>query len=130
MTTGTNATSVRVVKIGDQDHAVLSSQDPWYRYLEAVANLFLTGEIGMDDLFRRGMVSGISWQVSDPAAKQLERRIILTMDEPDCPCDPYRKEACACVPMNRRRRLAELMGVPYLEPLAGTDDDDVREGRL
>jgi hypothetical protein len=47
MTTGSNGVTARM---GTHGETILSSSDPWYRLFRAIADLFLAGEITIDDL--------------------------------------------------------------------------------
>lgn len=112
--TGTAATST--ITILPNGETVLSGNDQWYRLFRSLADLYLAGEIELDELADQSthwIGSGPQLDYLKehyPAAKFLEGAIALTWMEPDCLCDIYREKPCGCPPMDRRERLRELIG--------------------
>lgn len=113
--TGSSGTTVTILPNGETR---LSSNDPWYRLFRALADLYLTGEIDIDQLAEQSTQWLSSGPQIDrlremyPAAVALEGKIALAWMEPDCLCDIYRETACGCSPIDRRERLRELIGGP------------------
>src|SRR5690242_158217 len=109
MQTASHTLTLRPHPLGDEWGTVMSSTDPWYRYLRAVAELFLAGEI---DVSRMQMMEvGHARDADCPAARQLRNFLSLTWMEPKCAHDFYK--GCDCPELtddDRRARLRELMG--------------------
>jgi hypothetical protein len=106
-TTGTGLTYV----IREGGHVVMTSTDRWFRYLRALADLFLAGEIDADYLGAQVAPLGPSDVLTCPAARHILRSIYLAIDEPDC-LHQGGTIACTCEPMDRRARLREMVGTP------------------
>ncbi len=112
LTTGTLGTTYAVV-IRDGDRVVsMSSADPWYRYLRALSDLFIAGEIDTDELSER-LRHDHPENYTCPAAQHVLRSIYLALDEPACihggniSGPPI---VCDCPDPDRRARLRELIG--------------------
>lgn len=112
-TTGGNAITVRLNPHLDGE-TILESNDPWYRWLRATAELFLSGEIDANEL--SGMIVEIvdDRGTFDPAGRQLYGSLMLAWGEPSCICIAnWEGPPCirGCEPLDRRARLRELMGL-------------------
>lgn len=117
--TGTAATAT--ITILPNGETVMSSNDPLYRFLRAAAELFIAGEIDIEELqdiesrwstvYKPG-VGSFMREIACPAARKILGSIALAWMEPDCLCDIYREKPCGCLPMDRRERLRELIGGP------------------
>ena len=102
-----------VTVLAEDGETVLTSNDPWYRLLMAWADLYLAGEIDEHEL----MTSAVHYDARDfacPAARQVCVALTLAMYEPGCICIAnWEGPPCVreCVPLDRRERLRELLGV-------------------
>lgn len=116
-TTGSSSLTVRPHPLGPEWGTIVEANDPWYRLFRALADLYLAGEIDLDELSEHSTRWLHSGQRIDylreryPSASALEGKIALTWMEPDCLCDIYREAACGCPPMDRQERLRQLMGL-------------------
>jgi hypothetical protein len=112
--TGSTAITLHLLPNGETQ---MSSNDPWYRLFRALADLYLAGEIDIDELADQST----HWLGSGPridrlremypAAASLEGKIALTWMEPCCPHDPH--VGCECPPLTDddwRARLRDLIG--------------------
>jgi hypothetical protein len=118
--TGASSLTIHILPNGE---SVLSSADPLYRYLRALAELFIAGVIDADELSEHEHRWSTVYKPGDgyfvreigcPAAKQLLGSIALALMEPSCICIAnWDGPPCIrnCEPMDRRARLRALMGV-------------------
>ena len=112
MTARTGAGPTFTVWIGEGVQTV-PSNDLWYRHLTALADLYIVGEIDnqeLSDAIPRREPAALAC----PAARAVLGALLLAMDEPSCLCVAnWEAPPCVrgCVPMDRRERLRELLGV-------------------
>lgn len=118
-TTGSSAVTVTILPNGE---ARLSSSDPWYRFFRALADLYLAGEIELEDLsemetrwtmrFNSDLNEPaiVLREFACPAARELVSLIGLTCIEPECLCDPYKDNPCSCPPADHRDTLRQRIG--------------------
>lgn len=106
-TLSTGTITSLVIRTGDRIIS-MSSNDPWYRLLRALADLFIDGEINVEEL-SNGIRHDHPENYACPAARHVLSSIYLAIDEPSCLCDPYSETRCQCPPSDRRARLRELI---------------------
>lgn len=122
--TGSDSTTVRIAPDGT---TVVEHGCAWCRLFRAIADLFLAGEIDIDEfsneeghwstVFRGGRA--YRREIACPIAGRLLNAMALTWMEPGCACDPLRDPRYidpTCkhpepTDDDRRERLRELMGL-------------------
>lgn len=121
-TTGAgHAVTIRPHPRGSEWGTVMESNDPWYRYLRAVAELYIAGEIDTDQMGDSAMFARLDGNkdrpLSCPAAQRLAGQMIGAWAEPPCVCWAYQdgppciRQCVQVTEDDRREHLRDLMGL-------------------
>jgi hypothetical protein len=109
MKTGSDSVTVRMLLNGE---TIMESGSPWFRLFRSLADLYISGEISTEELEDHET----QWTgriIPDLPAARLLQLIGLALIEPSCMCVAnWEAPPClkGCEPMDRRARLAELIG--------------------